>query len=193
MRLLHLIRHASPSIQPAIPSEQWVLSERGIEEAQRLATVAATWDLRAVYSSVEPKAQATALIIGDAVGQSVRVVDGFQELRFDRWVANSDAFADMIRGILGQPDVSVHGAERAAAAAARFSVGVGIVAEGAFPAAIVSHGRVLSAYLAQLLPLEEPFAVWRSIPMPGWSCIDLDLAPKLLEPFSGLSDASAGA
>ena len=190
MRRLYLVRHASPSIQPNIPSGQWTLSDRGIEEARRLASIAAGWGLAAVYSSVEPKAQATALIIGDAAGQPVRVVDGFHELRFDGWIINADAFSDLVREILDQPDVSVHGAERASAAAARFAAAVGIVDKGPFPAAIVSHGRVFTAYLAQLLALEDPFALWRSIPMPGWACIDLDPTPrKLIEPFSGLIDA----
>jgi hypothetical protein len=45
------------------------------------------------------------------------------------------------------------------------------------PAAIVSHGRILTAYLAQHRPLESPFDYWRAIPMPGWTRIDLD-APR---------------
>ena len=187
MRHLYLVRHASPAIQPNVPAEQWTLSERGIEEARALTRIAATWNLAAVYSSVEPKAQATALVIGDAVGQPVRVVEGFQELRFDRWIPNADEFAAMIRGIFRQPSASVHGAERADAAAARFDAAVRIVEEGPFPAAIVSHGRVITAYLSQILELDEPFDLWRSIPMPGWACFDLD-ASKLIAPFQGLPE-----
>ena len=167
-----------------------MLSERGIEEARELARTAASWGLAAVYSSVEPKTQATALMIGDAAGQPVRVVEGFQELRFDRWIPNADEFTEMIRGILEQPGVSVHGAERAGAAASRFAAAVRIVEEGPFPAAVVSHGRVITAYLTQLLGLDAPFDLWRSIPMPGWACLDLESAnPKLIAPFRGLGDA----
>jgi broad specificity phosphatase PhoE len=187
MRRLYLVRHASPAIQPNVPSEQWTLSERGIEEARAIADIAKSWGLEAVYSSAEPKAQATALIIGDAIGQPVRVVEGAQELRFDRWIANADAFSEMIRDIFEQPAVSVHGAERASAAAARFAAAVALVAGGPFPAAIVSHGRVLTAYLSQIAGLDEPFDVWRSIPMPGWACLDVEPAvPKLIEAFHGL-------
>jgi broad specificity phosphatase PhoE len=185
MRHLYLIRHASPAIQPNAPAEQWTLSEHGIEEARELARVSATWGLRAVCSSAEPKAQATALMIGDAAGEPVRVVDGFQELRFDRWIPNADAFAEMIRGIFRQPSASVHGAERADAAAARFAAAVAIVEEGPFPAAVVSHGRIITAYLTERLGLDDPFEFWRSIPMPGWACLDLDDS-KLITPFHGL-------
>ncbi len=190
MRRLYFVRHASPNIQPNVPSEQWTLSERGIEEARSLAKIAAGWNLAAVYSSVEPKAQSTALIIGDAVRHGVRVVDGLQELRFDRWIANADEFGEMIRDILEQPAVSAHGAERAITAAARFAAAIDMVTEGPFPAAVVSHGRVITAYLTQLLKLDDPFATWRSIPMPGWACVDTESpTPKLIAPFEGLPTA----
>ena len=174
MRPVYFIRHASPTIQPNVPAEEWTLSERGVEEARRLAQVAATWGLAAVYSSAEPKAQATALIVGDAAALPVHVVEGLQELRFDRWIPNADEFSEMIRRIFEQPAGSVHGAERVDAAAARFASAIELLDEREFPAAIVSHGRILTAYLAQLLRLDDPFTLWRSIPMPGWVRVNLD-------------------
>ncbi len=190
MRLLYLIRHAAPEIQPNVPTPQWRLSQRGIEDARRLADVARSWNLQAIYSSIEPKAESTALIIGDATGLPVRVTQGFEELRIDQWFANADDFSRAVRSILENPDISMRGAERATAAASRFEAGVRIVEDGPFPAAIVSHGRVLTAYLRQLLRLDEPFQLWRSIPMPGWACIDMEPAvPKLIEPFRGLDES----
>jgi hypothetical protein len=44
------------------------------------------------------------------------------------------------------------------------------------PAAIVSHGRVLTSYLMTYAMVEEPFDFWRAIPMPGWTAIDLEAA-----------------
>ena len=187
MRPLYIVRHASPAIQPNVPSEQWTLSDRGIEEARSLARVAAAWDLAAIYTSIEPKAQATALMLADAAGRQVRSVDGLQELRVDRWISNADAFAEMARDIFEQPAISVQGAERAAAAAERFAAAVSIIREGPFPAAVVSHGRIITAYLTQICGLDDAFALWRSIPMPGWACLDLDApVPKLLAPFAGV-------
>ena len=187
MKLLYLIRHASPQIQPDVPARDWRLSERGIEEARELAAVAAGWALAAVYTSAEPKAQSTALLIAEASGVATGVVDGFEELRFDEWIGNADRFSEAVRAILERPDEPVRGAETAAAAAARFAAGIRIVEQGALPAAVVSHGRVLTAYLAQALRLDDPFALWRSMPMPGWACIDLD-GPKLISGFQGLPE-----
>jgi len=181
MRHLYLIRHASPLVQPDVPAREWTLSPRGVEEASRLVETARAWGLAAIYASPEPKARATALILGDALALTPHVVDGLEELRFDEWISNADDFARAVREILEQPHDWHRGAERAADAAARFAAALRLVAQGAFPAAVISHGRVISAYLSDLLRPEDPVELWRSIPMPGWTHFDLD-APAL-EPF----------
>jgi broad specificity phosphatase PhoE len=173
MRALYLIRHASPIVQPSEPPRDWQLSDRGIAEAQTLASTAADWGIEALYCSSEAKARGTALIIGDAIGLPPGVVDSFDELRMPDWIANADAFNDAVRSIL-EGDAPPRGAESREDAARRFAQGVSIVAGGAMPAAVVSHGRILTAYLAQHRPLESAFDYWRAIPMPGWVRIDLD-------------------
>ena len=185
MRQLFLVRHASPVVQPDRPAREWPLSERGIEEAQALAKLAHVWEIEALYTSSEPKAQNTGLIIADELNLVAHVVDGFDELRMPAWIGNSDEFNDAVRAIFADSGEAPRGSERAEQAAARFADGVDLVAQGAFPAAIVSHGRVITAWLAQSIGLAEPFETWRTMPMPGWACIDLD-APKLgfITPFS---------
>lgn len=182
MRLLYLVRHASPAIQPAVPSREWTLSERGITEAHALAATAETWGLEAIYSSSETKASATALIVGDAIGLPVHVVDGFDELHMPEWIGNADQFNESVRAILEGDDMPARGAETAHAAAARFAAGIGIVGQGAFPAAVVSHGRIITAWLSSQGLIEDPFETWRAIPMPGFAAVDLD-GPSLVSPF----------
>ena len=65
-----------------------------------IASAATEWGLEALYASSEPKARSTALIIGDAVGLSVNVADAFDEQRMNDWIANSDEFNELVRGIL---------------------------------------------------------------------------------------------
>jgi broad specificity phosphatase PhoE len=98
MRLIYLIRHASPVIRPDLPTREWTLSERGAREAQVLAGAALDWGIEALFSSSEAKARGTALIIGDAVGLPVNVVDAFDELRIADWVDNADAF-NLVRDV----------------------------------------------------------------------------------------------
>jgi broad specificity phosphatase PhoE len=183
MRRLYLVRHASPLIQPDQPSREWVLSDRGIAEAQALATTAAGWGIEAVYCGSEPKMRATALILGDATGAPVHVVAAFDELRVAHWIANSDAFNDLVRAILEDAPLP-HGVESAADAAARFARGLRLIEPGQFPAAIVSGGRMLTSYLMRTRGVEEPFAYWRAIPFPGWTSIDLDAPREAPLPFS---------
>lgn len=193
MRRLYLIRHATPTIQPQQPAREWTLSERGAREAEVLAGSAAEWGIEAIYSSSEPKARGTALIIGDALGLPVHVVAAFDELRMPEWIGNSDEFNDLVRAVLEdslppsapqlEPLIDMRAPERADAAAARFAEGIHIVEQGAMPAAVVSHGRVLTSYLASRGGIEDAFEFWRSIPMPGWTVIDLDDAKAAVEPF----------
>ena len=124
---------------------------------EQLAVRARSWGVHAVYTSAEPKARSTALLLGDELLAPVHVVDGFEELRFDHWIANSDDFAESVHSILEQPALSFRGAETADAAAARFAAAIQIVASASFPAAVVSHGRVLSAWLARVLGPDAPF------------------------------------
>ncbi len=184
MRLVYLIKHASPAVQPNVPSNEWELSAQGIDEAKQLGLLARDWELASIYSSTEPKARATALLLADATGLTPRVVEGFEEIRID-WIANSDQYSGYIREVLEHPGASLRGTERAADAATRFAGAISIVDKGALPATVVAHGRVLTAYLTQLVGLEDPFAFWRAIAMPAWACLDLD-GPKLISGFQAL-------
>jgi broad specificity phosphatase PhoE len=187
MARIYIIRHASPAIQPTTPAVDWPLSERGVGEAQRLATIAAAWHLQALYASVEHKAQSTALIVGDACGLPVRSVEGLEELRFDAWIQNSDEFSEAVREILARPERSIRGAERADVAAQRFARAIDLVRDGPSPAAVVSHGRVITAWLAASGAVEDAFAIWRGIPMPGWCEVDVEAERvRLISPFEGL-------
>jgi broad specificity phosphatase PhoE len=187
MKLVYLIKHATPLVQPGIPAEEWQLSATGVEEARLLAKASTGWALGAVYSSVEAKAIATASFMADRAGQQVRIVEGFEELRLG-WIPNADDFSGTIRTILEHPDASLRRAESATAAAARFAGAMRIVRDGPFPAAVVTHGRVLTAYLASVLTIEDPFALWRAIPLAGWGCIDVEPSPPdLIEPFRAIS------
>lgn len=178
MREVFLIRHATPTVQPTTPSRDWGLSPAGVSEARELAGRARSWGMTALYTSSEPKAQSTALLLGEALLVPVHVVDGLEELRFDHWIANSDEFAEAVASILRQPELSFRGAETADAAAARFDGAIRLIGGAPLPAGVVSHGRVMSAWLARHLGPEAAFALWRSMPMPGWARVDLDAIPS---------------
>ncbi len=217
MTRIYLIRHASPRVEPGNPASGWRLSPAGIEEANALAEIARPWGIDALYSSVEPKAQSTAGIIGDALAIPVHIAEGFEEQHWDDWVENADAFNDAVRRILEQPDDRMNGSESAAAAAARFGAALRSVigeprtdaalrfetnasadatrrsgAAGTSALAVVSHGRVLTAWLARAVALESALEVWRAMPMPAYCSVEFnaDGRVRLLEPFHGLPSST---
>ncbi len=165
-RSIYLIKHAEPMVRPDVPPGQWTLSHRGVEQGRALAEAAKGWRVAAVYSSHEPKAASTALIIADGLALQARVVEGVEELRIGGWVANADEFNERVRQALEQPGRrAAPGAETAAAGVRRFEAALEVIARGELPAAVVSHGRILAAYLAHGLGEPDAFAVWRSIPL----------------------------
>ena len=184
MRRVFLVRHAAPAVRPDTPSREWTLSDAGIAEARALAARAASWNVRAVYSGDEPKMRGTALILAEVSGAAVNVVDAFNETSVGGWIANSDAFNELVRAIF-TGDPLPRGVESGEEAAARFEGGLRIIEQGAFPAAIVSGGRVLTSFVARRRSgVEDAFAYWRSIPFPGWTSIDLDSPHESVAEFS---------
>jgi broad specificity phosphatase PhoE len=186
MRRVYLVRHASPAVRPGVPTREWTLSDRGIDEARALARVAAAWELRAVYCGDEPKMRATALVLAEPSGAPVHAVDAFSESRIGEWIANADEFNELVRTMLMGGDPLPRGVESADEAAARFADGLAMTESGAFPAAVVSGGRSLTSYLSRKRRgIEDVFAFWRAIPFPGWTAIDLDDPNEPVAPFRG--------
>jgi broad specificity phosphatase PhoE len=188
-RLLYLVRHSLPRVEPDVPDVDWLLSSPGTEDSWALGRQARDWGLRALYSSPETRAFTTAVPIARTLGLPIQSLEGLRELRLAGWVGKTDEFHALVREVLSAPHLSAYGCEPARDAAARFQAAVDKIAAGPFPAAAVSHGRVLTAYLASVAPLHDPFAFWRSIPLPGWAVLDLDEpAAGLVAPFVGLGD-----
>lgn len=184
---LFVVRHASPRVDPQADPVRWALSERGQQEARALAGVAAAWAVEAVYTSTERKAADTALAVAAATGAPLWQAPGLEELRVAGWVANADAFNDLVRAIFAKPDVSVQGAEPAAAAVRRFSDVVDAVASKHEVAVVVSHGRILSAWLAAVGAVDDAFTLWRAMPLPAYAEVDIDArGVRLARPFDGV-------
>jgi broad specificity phosphatase PhoE len=162
---LILVRHAAPLIAPGVPPPQWGLSPEGRADAEGLAARVAALKPVAVCASTEPKAIETGRILARPLGLALDTDPAFDEHRREDWPFEPDAAvrdARMLR-VLSDFGVSVDGAEVGAAAAARFAAGV--EARRARPLVIVTHGTIISLYLAWIASL-EPQALWRSLKLP---------------------------
>jgi len=164
---LILVRHAAPEQRPEASPPEWGLSDAGRAAAAALAgkLLGLAPAPAAVWASSEPKAVETAQIIARPLGLAVRRDAAFDEHRRERWPFEADpaAFRDRVSRVLSDPAASVDGAEPAEAARGRFAAGIARRAER--PLLVVSHGTVLSLYVAAASG-ENAFDLWRSLRLP---------------------------
>lgn len=165
-----LVKHAAPVLKPDTPSDRWVLSEAGQESCQWLARDLRGQGVRRLYASLEPKALETAARVAIELGLEVCPRADLREN--DRTGLGFGSAAEIelaIARFFAEPDALVMGRETARAARARFSAELlAIAAEnGDVPAAVVSHGVVITLFLAEraLLPA---FELWKQLPLAGW-------------------------
>ncbi len=170
--LLYLIRHSAVAPDPNLPGPQWHLSPEGREAADALAHEPVWKELRGIHTSVEPKTVATAQRIAAPNELPIRIERDLREVEGRAWVEGG--YANLVRDYLaGEAPV---GWEPLAAAKARVRACIeGIVERHAdLSVGIVSHGIVLTLYLADVLSLDANAAIdlWESIRFPDVAIFD---------------------
>lgn len=185
---LFLVRHAPVEMNLAIAAEHWTLSTEGRELAKRLAALPILANLQAVWSSPEPKAQATAQPLVDRHSAAFLIHPDLAELqRGPSNLPDQAAYETAVRQAFANPETSCCGWERAGAAQRRIVAAASeIAAQAGRPTAIVSHGLVLSLLVAYLrrathVNIDE----WRALPLPALAVMDCDTW-QLIEPFESV-------
>jgi len=164
-----LIRHAAVTVEPNVPSSGWQLTPAGLRAASRLGKVDVIRAATVIATSPEPKATGVAAAIAN--GRRVREVADLSELDRSRagWLASEAEYAQLVRQIFEQPLDSIRGCESASHAQARFVAAIDALREQ-HPSAVlgvVSHGLVLSLYVAYIRGLPAPdLADWQRLGMP---------------------------
>ncbi len=163
MRVLLLVRHSAPQIDPEAPSEDWPLSEEGRRRCGPLAERLTAHAPLALLASTEPKARETAELIAPVLGLDVQLSDGLRETarRTVGWLT-PEAFEHSIRELFERPAEVVFGEESARAALDRFERAVADLPD---PAVVVSHGTVMSLYVAARTG-RDPLELWRALELP---------------------------
>jgi ribonuclease H / adenosylcobalamin/alpha-ribazole phosphatase len=185
VRRLVLVRHAQVRLDPELPPRLWRLTDEGRRDAQRLARLELIAGVDAVVTSPEPKARETAEPIAAAAGIELRVEPDLREA--ERGASRVDDRA----GFVAQVDAwlggrPVPGWEAREAAASRIVAAVTrLLDEVPGELVLVSHGTVLSLYLAWLRGQERvDLAEWEAIPLPGLVVVD-PVARAIVEPWRG--------
>ncbi|MCH7580042.1 MAG: histidine phosphatase family protein [Chloroflexi bacterium] len=164
--LLYLIRHSAVAPDPNVPGPRWRLSPEGREAADALGSEPFWKELRGIHTSVELKAVATAQRIAAPNELPIRIERDLREVEGRMWV--EEGYADLVRDYLaGEPP---DGWEPLDAARSRVRACIdGIVdRHTGLSVGIVSHGIVLTIYLADVLSLDANAAIdlWKSIRFP---------------------------
>jgi len=151
---VYFITHPDVVIDPAIPVQEWSLSERG--RARMKAMLEQVWmaRLRAIYCSTERKAIEGAAILAEALGLAY---SAFSELgendRSSTGYLPQEEFAAVAAEFFGRPEESVRGWERAVDAQTRIVTAVTSILREApsdDDVAFVAHGAVGTLLLCHL-------------------------------------------
>lgn len=174
-RLVILVKHAVPDIDPAVPAHRWRLSEEGRRRAEDLGRVLKAYRPGAVASSVEPKARETAEIAARSLGLPCLAWPGLHEhRRAGTGFLTRERFEAAVADFFARPAVQVMGEETADAAHTRFrdALEALLSAHPANNLAVVTHGTVITLFVSRALGL-EPYPLWRRLGLPslvvlGW-------------------------
>jgi broad specificity phosphatase PhoE len=188
--LLYLVRHAEVLLRGDQPMTAWQLSPIGERQARDLARARVWADLTLIASSPEAKAIATAHPVADAAGLELHIEPDLHEV--DRGMTplvTREEYDAHVAAHFASPWESVSGWETADRARRRAVACIDRLTSGASGSVcVVSHGLVLSHYLANLRGLEAAdFAEWQAIPLPGVAIVDLE-SREVVSPFVSLME-----
>jgi broad specificity phosphatase PhoE len=166
---LILVRHAQPEITLGVAARDWRLSEEGRRRCQPLAEeIARRYAPVVVVSSDEPKAIETADLIAEPLGVSIEIAYDLREHDRDEGKLLDDAaFQATVTAFFARPAELLFGKETAVSALFRFWNGIAdvLAAHPAGDIVVVTHGRVMSLYLAAVTGV-DPYPLWQSLRLP---------------------------
>ena len=170
MRKLFLIRHAQPEVTPDIPARLWPLTPEGRDSALQLARRLATNDLpTSLYASPERKAQETARLIAQHLNLPLETVADLREHEREHVpFLDKDAWKATIAAFFSHPTELIFGDESAHQALQRFNAAVEKIVANAPHGnlALVTHGTVMTLFVASHNPQIDALAFWRSLQLP---------------------------
>jgi broad specificity phosphatase PhoE len=176
MPKLILIKHAKPLITPNMPAKSWLLSEEGQKDTENFAFMLKPYQPQQIFSSPEPKAMETALTLTTVLKIPFLIVDDLYEHQRANEPYDDDraVFISKIKNLFDNPDKLVYGEETANQALIRFHVGL-LSAWRKFRddnIAVVTHGTVMSLFMAHVIPTINGFELWNCLKMPDAVVLD---------------------
>ena len=173
MTTIIFIRHAPTQINKNIVARNWTLTE----DSQRLCKILAQkikhHTIDQIYTSTERKAQLTGQYIADELKLPNPIVKAnLQETESSKFYESQTEFRETVKLAMRHPQELHFGDETFYDAKMRFSVQVSNLAQRHQneTVAIVTHGRILSMYLGDIMQ-EAPEIIWERLQMPAFAVL----------------------
>lgn len=174
MTTIILIRHAPVAMNKDRTASQWHLAPESRSACEKLAEQIRHYQPKHIYTSTEQKAIQTGQFIADKLKIETSISPHFHETERQSayFYDNQANFRADVHEAMISPDKIVFGDEAFDAARERFKQQVQLLAEQKAHKtfAVVSHGRVLSMFLGELLN-EPPVAIWEKLQMPAYAVL----------------------
>jgi|GEM_PF-1926988 len=178
MTTIILIRHAPTQPDKNQHSTQWQLTDEAQTLCHALAKEIEGYKLRKIYTSTEPKAQATGQFVAEKVGNiPVEIAENLHETEREskQFYESQDEFREAVKQAMLSPDELLFGDETFAGAGKRLAKQIKSLAKQNpdETIGIISHGRILAMYLTGLVG-ESPVEIWEKLQMPAYAVLSWD-------------------
>lgn len=173
MTTIIFIRHAPTRIDKNIASKNWTLTEDGQRLCKILAQKIKQYPISQIYASSEKKAQLTGQYIAEALKLDNPIIKpNLQETESSKFYESQTEFREKVKIAMRHPHELHFGDETFYDAKSRFSAQVGNLAQQHLgeTIAIVTHGRILSIYLGDIMQ-EAPEIIWERLQMPAFGVL----------------------
>lgn len=172
-----LIRHSISQQQPGISAHQWTLTPEGRARCIALAQQLYPYGIARIYTSAEPKARLTGELVAQFLGG---LPCSIEEALHETKREHTPYFADVAQFQAAIQDAMAHayelrfGEETFTDARERFANAVNrlVAAHPGQSIALVSHGTVMSLYLAHIAQ-RNVYDLWMQMGMPGYARLSL--------------------
>lgn len=166
-RIVVLIRHSAPEVDPSRPASDWSLSAEGVSLCEGLASELERFLPAVMFSSPETKAMETARHIGLNLGIGFTVRDGLREHRRPSVFLPQSEYQENIRNFFVSPDSVVYGSESSNDVARRIEADVrhALVERPDGNILMVSHGTAMTSFISRHTD-SDAYSLWESLDLP---------------------------
>lgn len=179
LRRLHIVRHGPVVVDQETRATDWLLSPDAEANILDLLSSLDPSRIQRIITSREKKAQQTGQILAKALSIPIETRSGLEEHhRHHNDFLDEAAFKAILADFFARPKERVFGDESAATSLKRFDGAIGqIMDETSDDELIVSHGRVISLFLA-FKQKSDPMEIWSSLKLPDHIAIDWSDPPR---------------